>query len=48
MLLNMSAAPATFDAVGGNVTVGTEHTLEGSSVEGALTLGPWSGAVVAR
>jgi len=48
VLLNMSAAPATFEGVGGNVTVGTEHTLEGSSVEGALTLGPWSGAVVAR
>ena len=40
MLLNMSDAPATFDGVRGNVTVGTDHSLEGSSVEGALTLGP--------
>ena len=48
VLLNMSDAPATFDGVGGTVTVGTEHTLEGSSIEGALSLGPWSGAVVAR
>ena len=48
VLLNMSDAPATFDGVGGTVTVCTEHTLEGSSVEGALSLGPWSGAVVAR
>ena len=30
----------------GTVTVSTEHALEGSSVEGALTLPPWSGAVV--
>jgi alpha-glucosidase len=48
VLLNMSDTPATFDGVGGTVTVGTEHTLEGSSIEGALSLGPWSGAVVAR
>ena len=48
MLLNMSDVPATFDGVPRHLTVGTEHTLEGSSIEGALTLGPWSGAVVAR
>ena len=48
VLLNMSDVPASFDDVRGTVTVATEHTLEGSSIEGALTLGPWSGAVVAR
>ena len=48
MLLNLSDTPATFGGVSGTVTVGTEHTLEGSSIEGALSLGAWSGAVVAR
>ena len=41
-------ATAHFDGVTGTVTVSTEHELEGSSVEGALTLPPWGGAVVTR
>ena len=41
------AAPATFDAVRGLVRVSGDVGLEGSSVEGALTLAPWNGAVVA-
>ena len=32
----------------GTVTVSTEHELEGSSVEGGLTLPPWGAAVVTR
>jgi len=46
VLLNMSGAPATFDGVRGTVTVATGRELEGSSIEGALTLPAWSGAVV--
>jgi hypothetical protein len=38
----------TFAGVRGMVSVATDHGLEGSSVEGALTLPAWSGAVVAR
>ena len=48
MLLNLSDAPATFDDAAGTVTVATRPELEGSSVEGALTLPAWSGAVVVR
>ena len=47
VLLNMSDAPATFDAGPGTVTVATTRALEGSGVEGSLSLPPWSGAVVA-
>ncbi len=47
VLLNLSDGPATFDGVRGTVTVATGHELEGSSIEGGLTLAAWSGAVVA-
>ena len=43
---NMSAGAATFEAVAGAVAVSTDVGLEGSVCEGALTLGPWLGAVV--
>ncbi|HXN62865.1 MAG TPA: alpha-amylase family glycosyl hydrolase [Acidimicrobiales bacterium] len=46
VLLNMSAGAATFEAVPGAVAVSTDVGLEGSVCEGALTLGPWLGAVV--
>jgi alpha-glucosidase len=46
VLLNLSDAPATFDGVHGTVTVATGPELDGSSIEGALTLPAWSGAVV--
>ena len=46
VLLNMSAGTATFEAVRGAVAVSTDVGLEGSVCEGALTLGPWLGAVV--
>jgi hypothetical protein len=42
----MSDAPATVDGVRGTLTVCTDHALEGSVAEGALTLAPWTGAVV--
>jgi alpha-glucosidase len=48
VLLNMSGGDPTFDGVTGTVTVSTEPHLEGSGLEGALTLPPWSGAVVTR
>jgi hypothetical protein len=48
VLLNMSAEPATFDDVRGTVTVATDRGLEGSAIEGGLTLAPWIGAVVVR
>jgi alpha-glucosidase len=46
VVLNMSDAPATVDGVRGTLTVCTDHALEGSVAEGALTLAPWTGAVV--
>jgi hypothetical protein len=48
VLLNMSDADAPFADVRGTVVVATDGSLEGSVAEGALTLTPWSGAVVAR
>ena len=45
VLLNMSEADATF-ALAGTVTVSTDPGLEGTAVEGPLTLSAWSGAVV--
>jgi alpha-glucosidase len=47
VVVNMSDSDATVDGVRGTVTLGTDRTLEGAAVEGALTLGPWSGLVVA-
>ena len=47
VLLNMCGdAGATSTTCTGTVAVSTDRGLEGSSVEGALTLAPWSGAVV--
>jgi len=48
VLLNMSGGTAHFDGVTGTLVVSTDHELEGSSVEGALTLPPWAAAVVTR
>ncbi len=48
VLLNLSSAPAGFEAVTGTVDVATDRALEGSAVEGALSLPAWSGAVVVR
>jgi glycosidase len=48
VLLNMSSDTVSFDDVAGTVAVSTEHGLEGSSIEGALALPPWGGAVVTR
>jgi len=46
VLLNMSDAAASFADVRGTVVVATDGALDGAVVEGALTLGPWNGAVV--
>jgi alpha-glucosidase len=46
VLLNMSSQTVSFGDVAGTVAVSTELGLEGSSVEGALALPPWGGAVV--
>jgi alpha-glucosidase len=46
VLLNMADGPATVEGVAGTVTVATEPELDGSTVEGSLTLPAWSGAVV--
>jgi len=46
VLLNMSDDPAEFPEARGAVVVATDDALEGSVVDGDLTLGPWSGAVV--
>jgi alpha-glucosidase len=48
VLANLSDAPASFDGVAGSVQVATDRALEGSAVEGALTLPAWSGAVIVR
>ncbi len=47
VLLNMTDGPATFDAVRGHITLTTEADFEGTIVEGALALAPWSGVIVA-
>jgi alpha-glucosidase len=47
VLLNMSDTPAEFADVRGRVVVATDGTLDGAVAEGTLTLGPWTGAVVA-
>jgi hypothetical protein len=47
VVLNMADVPASFEAVRGRVTLTTDDALEGASIEGALTLAPWSGVVVA-
>jgi alpha-glucosidase len=44
--LNLSDAPASFEGVAGRVELATDGALEGSAVEGALTVGPWGGAIV--
>jgi alpha-glucosidase len=46
VLLNMSSETVSFGGLSGTVLVSTEHDLEGSSVDEALALPPWGGAVV--
>jgi alpha-glucosidase len=47
VLLNMSDEAAEFVDVRGRVIVATDGALEGAAAEGTLTLGPWTGAVIA-
>jgi alpha-glucosidase len=44
--LNLSDAEVTVENVRGRVAVATDRARDGEAVEGALTLGPWQGAVV--
>ena len=45
--LNMSAAAHTVDAAPGRLVLSTDRTLEGAVVDGALSLAPWTGVVIA-
>jgi alpha-glucosidase len=47
VLLNLSDAAVVFEGVRGRVVVATDAGLDGSAVAGQLSVGPWSGAVVA-
>jgi alpha-glucosidase len=44
--VNLSDAAVTLDEVSGTTAVATDRTLEGTRVEGSLTLAPWSGAII--
>jgi hypothetical protein len=43
--LNMSERAQPVEATG-TIVLSTERTLEGTAVEGALTLAPWTGVVI--
>ena len=45
--LNLSGAEVTVEDVRGRVAIATDRARDGEAVEGALTLPPWQGAVVA-
>ena len=44
--LNMATAATEITGLRGSVTLSTDRTLEGTAVEGACTLAPWTGVVV--
>jgi alpha-glucosidase len=44
--LNLSEAEVRVDGVNGAVRIATDRDREGQNVHGALTLGPWQGAVI--
>jgi len=44
--LNLSGSEVTVDGLRGRVAIATDRARDGEAVEGALTLGPWQGAVV--
>ena len=46
VVVNMSDSDATVDDVCGTVILAVDGTLEGGTVEGALSVGRWSGLVV--
>ena len=41
--LNMSDAATEIDGLGGSITLATDRAVEGTAVDGTLTLAPWSG-----
>jgi alpha-glucosidase len=46
--LNLSDDPVTAEGLAGEVMIGTDRERDGERVAGALSLPPWSGAVIAR
>lgn len=44
--LNLADAQCTIEDVAGTVAIATDRARDGETVDGALTLGPWQGAVV--
>jgi alpha-glucosidase len=44
--LNLSDAEGSLDGIHGRIALATDRARDGEAVGGALTLGPWSGAVV--
>jgi alpha-glucosidase len=46
--LNMSGSALDVDAVSGRIAVSTDRSLEDTEIDGKLSLGPWSGVVLAR
>jgi alpha-glucosidase len=46
--VNLSGAPVTIEGLAGRIAIATDRGRDGERVEAALTLAPWSGAVVAR
>jgi alpha-glucosidase len=44
--VNLSDDPVAVDDMSGTIALSTERALEGASVEGRLSLAPWSGAVI--
>jgi len=48
VVINMSDATKEITGPGGSITVATDRTVEGTTVDGTLTMAPWSGAVIER
>jgi len=46
VVLNMSDSAKAITAPGGSITLATDRSLEGTAVEGALTVAPWTGLVI--
>lgn len=46
VVLNMADTATEITGLAGSITLATERGLEGTTVEGPVTLAPWSGIVV--
>jgi alpha-glucosidase len=47
VMVNMTDTAQRVEAGGGSIAVSTDRALEGTPVDGALTLAPWTGVVIA-